>query len=96
MFCSVLCREVNRRVAAYGLTLYQYKQLLVSQRSACAVCGCGEIKWKTDLRRDGWHIDHDHETGAVRGILCPPCNLMIGYAKDRPHVLIAAAEYLTR
>lgn len=61
--------------------------MVSAQNGGCAICA--------DVL-DTPVVDHDHETGAVRGILCPPCNLMIGYAKDRPHVLIAAAEYLTR
>jgi len=98
VFCSIPCREAFRRVTEHGLTLTQYHAMLTSQNGRCLICGVDESGlWHgRAIRRDGWHIDHDHETGAVRGILCPPCNLMIGYAKDRPDVLVAAAQYLRR
>ena len=41
-------------------------------------------------------IDHDHETGFVRGILCSLCNTLLGHAKDDPEILRKAAEYLDR
>ena len=50
----------------------------------CQVCGS-----TTDL-----HIDHDHATGKVRGRLCKGCNFGIGYFRDNPGLLRAAAEYL--
>lgn len=88
--CSRPCVNAARKLRARGITGDDYRVMLRRQAHRCAICtnvlGSGRDR----------HIDHDHETGAVRGILCPPCNLMLGHAKDRPHVLIAAAEYLTR
>jgi len=56
----------------------------------CRICGDA----LAETRRDR-HIDHDHATGKVRGILCPSCNLMLGFARDNPSILIAAAGYLS-
>jgi hypothetical protein len=42
------------------------------------------------------HVDHDHGTGAIRGLLCSSCNQALGQMKERPELLRAAAEYLER
>lgn len=72
----------------YGITVEQYETMLEEQGSACAICGATEHGGKN------WHVDHDHETGAVRGILCQGCNLALGGTRDNPDTLIAAAKYL--
>jgi hypothetical protein len=41
-----------------------------------------------------WNIDHDHQTGKVRGLLCGFCNSLLGYAKDDPATLESAIRYL--
>lgn len=58
----------KRVLAQYGLTPETYDALFVSQGNVCAVCGVDKPSGH------GWHIDHDHVTGAVRGILCSRCN----------------------
>jgi hypothetical protein len=52
----------------------------------CAVCG----------RPDPEHVDHDHATGVVRGVLCFNCNGGLGQFRDNPMFLAAAIEYLER
>lgn len=96
IYCEVSCREVARRLTEHGLTLAQYRRMLEAQGNRCAICRVDESGlWHArEVKRDGWHIDHDHATGVVRGILCPPCNLMIGYAQDDPNRLVSAATYL--
>ena len=94
VYCSKACRDVVKIVSSHGLSLAEYRERLTSQGNVCAVCG-GTAVWEgRSTNRDGWHIDHAHATGKVRGILCPPCNLMLGHAKDDPRVLRAAAAYL--
>lgn len=66
----------------YALTDTQYDALYLG--ASCA--GCGEA--------DELAIDHDHVSGAVRGVLCRACNLTVGTAKDDPAVLRALASYL--
>ena len=78
-------RHIKR---AYGMSLSDYEALLAEQGGGCAICGGPPGNQK------GYHIDHDHETGAVRGILCQGCNHTLGGARDNPDTLIAAAKYL--
>ena len=56
---------------------------------ACMICGISESEIGKKL-----DVDHCHSSGKVRGILCNPCNNMIGHAKDNIAVLRAAAAYL--
>ena len=76
----------------YGLTLKEYNLKLIDQGNCCAICG-------TDVPGGGHknlYVDHNHNTGKVRGLLCRNCNLMIGYAKDNNDILEAAIKYLGR
>ena len=72
----------------YKLGLDAYESLLMAQRWGCAICG-GVNENKRRLS-----VDHDHRTGRVRGLLCNPCNLAIGWMRDNPDRLRAAASYL--
>ena len=76
----------------YGLTEEDYKAMLERQDHCCAICGSTE--WPGKDNRP--HVDHDHATGRIRGILCSKCNLAIGHMDDDPKRLRAAADYLER
>lgn len=72
----------------YGLTSEQYAAMFASQGGLCAVCrGRGGKK--------GLVVDHCHETGVVRGLLCHRCNVGIGALGDAPAALRRAVKYLT-
>ena len=77
----------------FGMTPEDYAERLEAQNGVCAICGKPETH-----KRDGivkpLAVDHCHETGAVRGLLCHSCNLGLGHMKDNPAVLQAAARYL--
>lgn len=73
----------------YGITVEQKEALLTAQGGRCAICGTSEPSTAT-----GWHVDHCHSTRAVRGILCQPCNNMLGMAKDNIATLKSAIKYL--
>lgn len=79
------------REKRYGLTQGEFDALLFSQGYKCAACGEDKATAKQD-----WHLDHCHSTKKVRGILCPHCNVAIGYAKDSPEKLRRMADYLER
>lgn len=66
--------------------------MLAAQDGKCAVCGTG----KPGDRSESWSIDHDHVTGAVRGLLCTSCNLGIGQLGDDPDRIRAALNYVER
>jgi hypothetical protein len=76
----------------YGLTPEQYGAMLAEQGNACAICRSPE--WPGKGNRP--HVDHDHATGKVRGILCGRCNFGLGQFQDDPDLLRAAITYLTR
>ena len=78
----------KKRLKQYNLTEKEYKDLSDKQNGCCAICGM-KPKDKICL-----YIDHDHETGVVRGLLCSHCNFMLGHAKDSIDILKSGIEYL--
>ena len=81
-------REQNVKTK-YGLTPTEYDGLFSSQQNACAICKRLDAGTK---RR--WHVDHNHDSKKVRGILCHNCNVGLGHMKDNVELLRAAADYL--
>lgn len=79
----------------YGIDIVEYQRMLVDQRGVCASCEKPETRVENGVIRM-LSVDHNHTTGAVRGLLCSGCNLAIGYACDDPEVLIRAAAYLKK
>jgi hypothetical protein len=74
----------------YGITVEEYDRLLALQAGVCAVCGQEErAKNKKTLA-----VDHDHVTGAVRGLLCHSCNIALGMLGDDPARIARLREYL--
>jgi len=71
----------------YGLSWEQYQEMLAAQDGRCAICR----GLPTGKRL---HIDHNHDTGEVRGLLCGLCNLLLGNAGDSADRLLVAADYL--
>jgi len=68
-----------------------YEQMLAAQNGKCAICETGTPGGNAKRR---FHLDHNHTTGAVRGLLCGSCNLGIGRFHENPAALRAAASYL--
>lgn len=79
----------QRHLARYGLTLEGYEGMLLEQGGGCAICGLPP-------GTRALHVDHDHRTGEVRGLLCNNCNQGLGRFRDEPDALVAAAMYLIR
>lgn len=73
----------------FGMSMKEYDALEDAQEGKCAICGTDDTApW------DWFCVDHDHATGAVRGLLCRACNTCIGQAKDNPEILRRAIRYL--
>lgn len=85
-------RERNRTLRLYGLTQADWDALVKKQQDRCAIC----LTSTPGGRGERWHIDHDHVTGHVRGLLCHRCNMGVGFFLDDPDVLKAAAGYVMR
>lgn len=90
-------RQAKRRSLSfyYGMTIEQYDAMLCEQAGKCAICqksdsgaNHGHAPWL--------HVDHDHATGSVRGLLCTQCNHLLGNCRDNPGLLIAAISYLAK
>lgn len=77
--------------SSYGLTPEQYDAMLATQGGRCAGCGGTDPRNK---RYGQFVVDHDHATGAVRGLLCNPCNVAIGQVNDDIDRLMSLAAYL--
>lgn len=71
----------------FGMTLDDYHRLLEEQGGGCAVCGKPPGKKRL-------HIDHDHQTLAVRGLLCQHCNVALGFVRDDVDILAGLMAYL--
>ena len=79
----------------YGITGEQYGEMLAAQKGVCAICGQPETAMFRGVPKV-MHVDHCHETGKVRALLCGMCNGMLGLAKDDTAKLRAAAAYLEK
>jgi hypothetical protein len=90
-----LAKRRKRLREEYGMTVEDYKHLLASQGDVCAICKQEEkaiSNQKDSVRKLA--VDHDHETGVIRGLLCINCNNGLGRFKDSAALLRAAADYL--
>lgn len=74
----------------HGLTPAEFESLLKIQGGVCAICKKSEWNGKRP------HIDHDHRTGKIRGILCGKCNRALGFIDDDPDIALAIIEYLNK
>lgn len=90
-------------VDKYGMTMAQIEAMAESQGWKCAICLNPVSKREDVIRtsketmmRFNFVVDHCHDTGTVRGVLCRNCNLGIGYLRDNAYLCRAASEYLDK
>lgn len=74
----------------YGITGEDYDRLRKAQGGLCYICR------RATGKRKRLPVDHNHATGEVRGLLCGPCNKILGHLRDDPTALQRAFEYLIR
>lgn len=99
-YCGPRCRVVANRVHQYGLTVQEFLAMYEAAGHCCQICGrkldlhSGREAGEVVIRNSTLHIDHDHLTGKVRGLLCHPCNMGIGAFDDDADRLKAAIAYI--
>jgi Recombination endonuclease VII len=71
----------------YGISSEEYNKIFKQQGGVCIICGLPP-------RKRSLHVDHNHETGEIRGLLCHLCNVGLGHFRDNPDLLERAANYL--
>lgn len=73
----------------YGIEAGEYERLYKAQGGKCAICqyATGQSKRLA--------VDHNHNTGVVRGLLCGPCNQFVGRLRDSPEAFLRAYKYLS-
>lgn len=90
-------RRRHQLESLYGLSIAQYEELLLAQGGVCAVCGLDEPNSHGRTgKKFRLAVDHCHETGRVRGLLCQKCNRAIGLLNDNTDLLRKAIGYLER
>lgn len=79
----------------YGINYEQFNNILINQNYVCAIC----LK-KEKIKQNGniklLAIDHDHNTGKIRGLLCHHCNTILGLCEDSIYILDRAKDYLLK
>ena len=88
-----IARTTRKAVLSqYGLTPEEYDEMFAAQEGKCAICK--RVPSGNGVDRHNLVVDHDHDTGKVRSLLCDFCNRGLGIFRDSPDDLIAAAAYL--
>ena len=96
--CRHLSNKENSRrglLRKYGIMEADYEIMFKHQGGICAICDRPEIRKQND-NIDELSVDHCHETGITRELLCSSCNLLLGKAKDDSKILRKAADYLEK
>lgn len=86
---AIINGPINALRTKLGVNPDVFADMFTQQGGRCAICTSG-----LDLAGRSTHLDHDHETMSVRGILCRSCNTGLGLFKDDPVILAAALSYL--
>lgn len=91
---AMLYRKNSQLKCSYGIGIVEYENMLRAQHFKCAVCKRYPDITSSDSGRHILAVDHNHDTGKVRGLLCMDCNCAIGLLKDRVDVVRNLSTYL--
>lgn len=89
--CNLIRTRNNDLIRLYGITMNDYNLMFVNQNGCCAICKKHQSEFKRTLA-----VDHNHETGKVRGLLCHACNNTLGLMKENIELLNYAIDYIER
>lgn len=83
----------SKLLKEYGITLYEFNEMLEKQNHKCKICGKEETK---ELKGTKWKlsVDHCHKTGKIRGLLCAKCNVGLAKFEEDEQQFINAIKYL--
>src|SRR5258706_3727413 len=84
--CDKKNNHKNHIKRIYGISISEYNDMFIMQASGCAICGRENVGGKR------LSVDHCHETGRIRGLLCGKCNPGIGLFQDAPDLLLRSAQ----
>lgn len=84
----------NKLQYRYGITKEDYDYLFQKQKGCCAICGTNNPSLKSKKHKY-FSVDHCHQTGLIRGLLCATCNTAIGLLGDCPETIARASLYLS-
>lgn len=87
------CQRAHHYRRKYGISIADYDLMFAKQGGRCAICGTDDLGRRTS-KPGVFHIDHCHDTGKVRGLLCGDCNTGLGCFKDDTGLMQRAQEYL--
>jgi hypothetical protein len=81
-------KNLKNRLYKYDLSVSEYEKMIASQDNKCAICNKEFTKTP--------YIDHDHFSGAIRELLCPSCNFILGFCNDNVTILDNCISYLRK
>jgi phage terminase large subunit-like protein len=87
--CEIERSRSRHYKKTYSISVKEYDDMVEKQQGACAICGTHQDDPPKRL-----YVDHDHETGAVRGLLCMHCNAGLGHFRDSQGLMLRAIKYL--
>lgn len=88
-------REKKLKFLYNGFTLKDYDKLLRSQRGKCAICGA-KYAVNGRAKKGPLYVDHNHQTGRIRGLLCARCNFAVGFVEVNSKLICNINEYLEK